>query len=161
MSDLDDMLDDLDGDDDRGGSGPASNADYAWRRKQEKAVKQAQAEAAAAKREAAFLRAGINPDDTRLSYFVKGYDGDLTADAIKSAAVEAGFIAPPPPDPQQVQQQQDVGTLARVAGYTAEAQTAPSVADAQAAAMREAMEKGGPEGLAAYLSSQGVPQVNF
>jgi hypothetical protein len=160
MSDLDDVLDDLDNDD-TGGSGPASNADYAWRRKQEKAVKQAQADAAAAKREAAFFRAGINPDDTRLSYFVKGYDGDLAPDAIKNAAVEAGFIAPPAPSPEQVQQQQDVGTLARVAGYTAQAQAAPSAEDAQAAAMREAMETGGPEALAAYLSSQGVPQVGY
>lgn len=142
-----------------GEDGPTTNADFAWRRKQQKAVRDAQAEAQAAKREAAFLRAGINPDDARLSYFVKGYDGDLTADAITKAAVDAGFLAPPPPDPQQVQQQQDTTTLARVAGYTAEAQSAPGAEEAAIAAMREAVESGGPDALAAYLRSQGVPQV--
>jgi ribosomal protein L12E/L44/L45/RPP1/RPP2 len=159
MSDMDDQFDD--DQDDTGQDGPSTNADFAWRRKQEKAVKQAQAEANSAKREAAFLRAGIDPDDTRLSYFVKGYEGDLTAAAIKSAAVEAGFLAPPPPDPQQQQQQQATATAARVAGYSAGAEATPSENEQATAAMRAALAEGGPDALAAYLRSQGVQQVGY
>lgn len=47
-------------------------------------------------RENAFLKAGINPEqDPRLGYFVRGYEGDLTSEAIKTAATEAGFLADP------------------------------------------------------------------
>lgn len=46
----------------------------------------------AAERQIAFLKAGIDPDDAKAKYFVKGYDGDLTADAIKAEAVAAGLI---------------------------------------------------------------------
>lgn len=47
------------------------------------------------KRELAFVKAGVPLDDPKMSYFVKGYDGDLEPDAIRTAAVEAGFMAPP------------------------------------------------------------------
>lgn len=53
------------------------------------------AEAAQAKRELAFVKAGIDPADPAAKYFVKGYDGDLDPDQIRSAAVEARLIAPP------------------------------------------------------------------
>lgn len=44
-------------------------------------------------REVAFLKAGINTDDPKMKYFVKGYEGDTTVDAVREAAVEAGLIA--------------------------------------------------------------------
>lgn len=40
----------------------------------------------------AFRSAGINPADSRQAYFVKGYDGEMDAETIRSAALEAGFI---------------------------------------------------------------------
>ncbi len=40
----------------------------------------------------AFRTAGIDPDDTRQSYFVKGYDGEVDAESIRTAAMEAGFL---------------------------------------------------------------------
>lgn len=43
-------------------------------------------------RENAFLKAGIDPDDPKARYFVKGYDGKLERDAVRAAAVEAGVI---------------------------------------------------------------------
>jgi hypothetical protein len=46
----------------------------------------------ALEREVAFLKAGVNSDDPRAKWFYKGYDGELTADAIKAAAVEAGLV---------------------------------------------------------------------
>jgi hypothetical protein len=36
-------------------------------------------EAEAAQRELAFVKAGVNPDSAAAKYFVKGYDGELTA----------------------------------------------------------------------------------
>lgn len=61
--------------------------------------RKAQERAEKLERENAFLKAGVNPDDPKLGYFYRGYDGDLSADAIRAAAVEAGFIDPPQADP--------------------------------------------------------------
>lgn len=46
-------------------------------------------------RELGFLKAGINTEDPKMKYFLKGYEGDLSAEAIKQAAIEAGLVAPP------------------------------------------------------------------
>ena len=46
----------------------------------------------AATREIAFLKAGVNPEDPAARYFVKGYDGELTVEAIKAAAIEARIL---------------------------------------------------------------------
>jgi hypothetical protein len=53
------------------------------------------AEAETAKRELAFVKAGLDPLQPMTKYFVKAYDGDLTPDAIRQAAVEAQLISPP------------------------------------------------------------------
>jgi Tfp pilus assembly protein PilX len=55
------------------------------------------AEAAAARRELAFVKAGIDPSNPMAKYFVKGYDGELDPEAIKQAAMEAQLISPPQP----------------------------------------------------------------
>lgn len=52
------------------------------------------AEALQAKRELNFMKAGINPDEAKFRYFVKAYDGDLSPDAIKQAAIEAQLMSP-------------------------------------------------------------------
>ena len=57
------------------------------------------AEAEAAKRELAFVKAGIDPLQPMTKYFVKAYDGDLNPDAIRQAAVEAQLISPPQNQP--------------------------------------------------------------
>jgi len=58
-------------------------------------------ELAQAKRELAFVKAGIPMDDPKMGYFVKGYEGDLEADKIREAAYSAGFMQAPEktPDP--------------------------------------------------------------
>lgn len=45
-------------------------------------------------RDNAFLQAGIFPDN-RSKYFLSAYDGELTQDAIKQAAAEAGLLDQP------------------------------------------------------------------
>ncbi len=71
-----------------------------WRRELEDRAKTAETKAseletqlAGLQRAEAFRSAGIDPNDSRQSYFVKGYDGEIESDAIRAAAVEAGFIS--------------------------------------------------------------------
>lgn len=44
----------------------------------------------------AFLAAGVNPADDKpmIRYFVRGYDGELTPEAIRDAAIAAGVLSP-------------------------------------------------------------------
>ena len=50
------------------------------------------AEFSETQRELAFVKAGIDPASPQAKYFVKGYDGELTPEAIREAAVEAQLI---------------------------------------------------------------------
>ena len=50
-------------------------------------------EAEAAQRELAFVKAGVNPDSAAAKYFAKGYDGELTPEAIRAAAEEANLVS--------------------------------------------------------------------
>ncbi len=61
------------------------------------ALRKEREELIAAKRENAFIKAGIDPNDARFKYFVKGYDGELDPEAIREAGIEAQLIAPPSP----------------------------------------------------------------
>jgi hypothetical protein len=88
---------DYDTDDDDGDgngqqqSGPPKN-DLRELRKKAKERDELAAKVAQFERENAFRDAGINPSDPKTKYFIKGYDGELTADAIKAEATAAGFI---------------------------------------------------------------------
>ena len=58
-----------------------------------KSLRQQAIESESTKRELAFVKAGIDPSDAAAKYFVKGYDGELTQDAIKQAAIEARLLS--------------------------------------------------------------------
>lgn len=45
-------------------------------------------------KEANFLKAGIDTADPKFKYFIKGYDGEFSPDAIRQAAEEAQLITP-------------------------------------------------------------------
>lgn len=47
-----------------------------------------------AQKKLAFVEAGVPLDSPMAKYFIKGYDGDLTPEAIREAAMEAQLIAP-------------------------------------------------------------------
>ena len=69
--------------------------DRKWVRDLEKRAKgadTAKAEAEAARRELAMLKAGIDLDTPQGKLFAKAYDGEPTLDAVKSAAEEYGVI---------------------------------------------------------------------
>lgn len=85
----------------------------------ENAAWKAKAEAAAeAERKLAFVEAGVDPSLPVAKYFMKGYDGELTPEAIRQAAIEAQIIS----DRQAAQVQQEAAawqqTTAAAAGNT-------------------------------------------
>jgi|TARA_R110001606_G_scaffold342756_1_gene491304 hypothetical protein len=63
-----------------------------WRRELESRASEAETELASYKRRDAFRSAGLDPDDARVSYFVKGYEGELNPEAIAAEATAAGFL---------------------------------------------------------------------
>lgn len=62
-------------------------------------------------RELAFARAKIDIDDPKLKYFVKGYEGDLTPEAIRAQAEADGFFQ----KSQAVDNRQDMAGQQRIA----------------------------------------------
>jgi|TARA_X000001036_G_scaffold86026_1_gene78107 hypothetical protein len=48
-----------------------------------------------------FRSAGLDPDDARVKYFVKGYDGELDPASIRAEAEAAGFISDNAPSIRQ------------------------------------------------------------
>ena len=69
-----------------------------------KALRAEKIEAESARRELAFVKAGV-PDTPATKYFVKAYDGPLDAEAIRTAATEAGYLSPVP-QPEVAAEQQ-------------------------------------------------------
>ena len=143
-------------------SGPQTNSDFAALRKQTQATKAAEAKAVAAQRESAFLRAGIDPDakEGMAGLFAKGYDGDLTVEAIKAAALSTGLIQPPPATAAQVQGVEDLAASQRIAGAANAAQGYDQEA-AQRQAMADAYASGGIEAMTAVLQGMGIPRVTL
>ena len=82
-------------------SGAASTSESKpnWRRDLENRLKEAEDRASAAEeqlsgyeRRDTFQSAGLDLNDTRVKYFVKGYEGELNAEAIREEAMAAGFL---------------------------------------------------------------------
>lgn len=149
--DVDDQYDDDVDDDDDDDEPERSPREWAELRRAKKARKKAEEELAAFKRKDAFREAGINPNDPRMSYFVKGYDGDADPAKIKAAAVEAGFLQDANPDP-------DPAPLNTTDKIVAAGLGAGSATDATSeAALNQAFAEGGTEGMLRFLAEQGIP----
>ena len=82
-------------------SGAASTSESKpnWRRDLENRLSEAEARATVAEeqlsgyhRRDTFRSAGLDLQDPRVKYFVKGYDGELDAEAIRQEATAAGFL---------------------------------------------------------------------
>jgi hypothetical protein len=70
------------------------------RLKRELAAKTQEAQDAAdTKRELLFLKANVDPDKPGATWFIKGYDGEMTVEAIKAAADQAGLSRTVPTAP--------------------------------------------------------------
>ena len=90
-------------------SGAASTSESKpnWRRDLENRLKDAEDRASAAEerlsgyeRRDTFRTAGLDLDDARVKYFVKGYEGELDAEAIRQEAMAAGFLSDDAPLPE-------------------------------------------------------------
>ena len=79
-------------------------------------------EAEAATRELAFVKAGVDPDSAAAKYFVKGYDGELTPEAIRAAAEEANLI---PSQKKEVAAEQQAWNRVAQASRAGETSDAP------------------------------------
>lgn len=118
--------------------------------------KQLEKELADIKRELAFAKAGLPMNDPRMNYFVKGYDGDMTAEAIREAALEAGFLA--------AQGQGEDPAISHAAAAQQRVMSASSgVAyeglseEAALAQLESAMEEGGIEAMLDVARQFGIP----
>lgn len=118
--------------------------------KKARAADEAMERAAAAERRLAFAEAGINPADKRLAYFAKAYDGEMTAEAIKAAATEAGFLTPAEPENQIPAQEREALRQAAEASRGAGQVSDPDVATAIAQATSQ-------DEVMAILQRSGVP----
>lgn len=107
------------------------------------------------KRELAFAKAGIDLADPKMGYFVRGYEGELDPKAIKSAAAEAGFLAPPQsqPDPGA---QQAAGAQQRIGDVLAGAPSETGGLSVEAQ-MDEAFRSGGVDAMLEVVRQAGVP----
>lgn len=56
------------------------------------ALREQATQASEAARKLAFVEAGVDPNLPVAKYFMKGYDGELSAEAIRQAAIEAQII---------------------------------------------------------------------
>ena len=149
--------DDLDNEGQEQGQQQRSNAEWAEMRQAKKAARDAQAHAEAKERENAFLRAGINPDDKKMAYFVKGYDGPADPEKVRAAAIEAGFLSATAPLTEQ--QQADLASGRRMEQAAAGATPPNDGIDAAKQQLAEAFKNGGREGAAAFMREQGIPVV--
>lgn len=148
------MADEFDNNDDDGAA-PESNEDFRNLRNKAKKADRLEPENQRLTRENAFLRAGIQVDDPRMAYFVKGYEGELEKDQIVKAAIEAGFLAPPPPPPVDPAVQQAEAGQAAVMAAAAGAESGLNEHAAQYE-MDQAYAQGGLEGLSAVTQRYGV-----
>lgn len=118
--------------------------------------KQLEKELADLKRELAFAKAGLPMNDPKMNYFVKGYEGDMTAEAIRQAALESGFLTS--------QGQEDDSVIDNVAAAQQRVMSASSgVAyeglseEAALAQLESAMEEGGMEAMLDVARQFGIP----
>lgn len=145
--------DDFDMDDEDNGS------DIRNLRKAAKAAKRLQSELQQVKRELAFAKAGLPLDDPKMNYFVKGYDGEMDAEAIREAALAAGFIAQPQAEvpAQAPEHQAAVAAQQRVMAASAGAVSEDVSEAAALSRMEAAMSEGGLEAMLEIARQYGIP----
>lgn len=120
--------------------------------------KKLEQELANLKRELAFAKAGIDLSDPKMRYFVKGYDGEMTADAVREAAMDAGFLQAQ--QPQQQTEQVPVSVAAaqdRVVQAAAGAISQDNSEQAALARLQAAMDEGGIEAMMDVAQQYGIP----
>ena len=139
-------------------SGSSTESKPNWRRDLENRAKEAEQEAASMaaqlesyQRRDTFRSAGLDPDDARVKYFVKGYDGELDAEAIRQEAMAAGFIGEdsPMPHPSVMNDALAVEQRIQAAGEGGEPVVSPDLEDRIKATTNQ-------DELRALMESEGI-----
>jgi hypothetical protein len=139
-----------------------------------KRADEAEARAVTAERRLAFLEAGVDPNKPGAAWFIKGYDGDLSVEAVKAEAAKAGFLREAPA--QQVTQQQPPGVvyegvvpaeapwatqraaIGQIDAATGQPVTAPvNYLEGMVKALNSRPGREGIEAMADYMKSVGLP----
>ena len=121
--------------------------------------KKLEAELNSLRREMAFAKAGLPLDDPKMSYFVRGYDGEMSAEAIRQAALEAGFLTSQSsqeaaPDPAM---QAAAAAQQRVMRASSGAMVEGDSEASALAHLEQAMNEGGIEAMLDVARSYGIP----
>lgn len=116
--------------------------------------KKLEQELADIRRELAFAKAGINPEDPKMKYFVRGYDGEMSAESVRAAALEAGFLASQEANPPA---DQSAAAQARVMQASAGSIIEDNTEQAALARLEAAMEEGGMDAMLDVARQYGIP----
>jgi hypothetical protein len=120
-------------------------------------AKKLEAELNQMKRHMAFYQAGISQDDPRMQYFIKGYDGELEPEAIRSAATEAGFLQRETVTEEPSQENHVASAEQRIMAASAGAVAEDNSEGAALAKLESALNEGGIEAMLDVARSYGVP----
>lgn len=132
----------------------ANRQGYALRQAEKRASKAEEA-LKTIQRERAFEKAGIDPEDAKFKYFVQGYDGELTADAVKAEAVAVGLLeAEKTVDP--VDGKPELSTQEKIAAASQGGGPPLTGKAAAEAAMDEAYKQGGTPALLQQMAAMGM-----
>ena len=119
-------------------------------------AKKYETELNAALRKLAFYEAGIPLNDPKMNYFIKGYDGDLDASTIRTAAIQAGFM-----QDGQVREaeytQENMAAQDRISRASAGAMPEDVTESAALARLEAAMEEGGVDAMLEVARQYGLP----
>lgn len=110
------MADEYDDDDEQGAR--LTIEDLRALRKAAKERDQLAAQLAAHERDLAFARAKLDMDDPKVKYFVKGYEGEMTPEAIRAQAEADGFFRDVQVTNGEQQSQQRIVNASSGAGET-------------------------------------------
>jgi len=138
--------------DDAEGSDPT---DIKSLRRAANSKKKLEQELAEMRRELAFAKAGLDLGDPKMKYFVKGYDGEMSADAVRAAALEAGFLASQASEADQPPG--DGGAQQRVMQASAGAISQDNSEAAVLTAMQQALDEGGMDAMLDVARQYGIP----
>lgn len=131
-----------------------SDEDFKNLRAKARKADQYEKENSSLKRELAFTKAGIQTDDPKMVYFIKGYDGDLEPQAVRQAAIEAGFISAPVDEPDPAVLAAQAGQAAvQAASSGTEPKFDETAIDFQ---MQQAYKEGGLQALSDVAQKYGV-----
>lgn len=140
-------------DDDTADGGAESSDDLRSLRRAANKSRKLEKENEALRRQLAFSQVpGLNTADPKVGYFIKGYEGETTPEAILQAAQAAGFV-----ESQQPSQEQAAAAQAdqRFASVAAGAQ--PLTGLDPEAQLEQAMAEGGINAMLAKAQELGIP----